>query len=173
MKQIFNTSGPIVTSQLRDELIAAKVQEPLVVGYSSRRPNTVTLEGDIYQHTETIKSIIAAHAPDYGNIARKVAEIKAEASKRILDIAPIWKQVNMLVFAADMSGKKLGNNSLTKEEQDKLDGMEVLWDTIKKLRSASDTIEAEIADLTDEEAGKYDVVDNLKWGEQAHEQITK
>ena len=69
-----------------------------------------------------------------------VAGVKQEASKRILAIAPEWKQRNMLARSAQFL--RIGEANLTQEQRDEVFAIELIWETIQMIRARSDLIEA-------------------------------
>lgn len=71
------------------------------------------------------------------------AKIKTEAGKRILAIAPEWKQSNVTARAIELRNIK-DVRMLTSEEQSELDAAQTLWDQIRALRAYSDQLEAEV-----------------------------
>ena len=88
--------------------------------------------------------------------ATLIAETKAEANRRILAILPEWKQRNYTARAVE----KVANGEVGDDEWN---AMQTAWLNIKAVRVASDAIEAEIAALTDEQAGQYDVAASPLW----------
>jgi len=85
-----------------------------------------------------------------------VSETKAEANRRILAILPEWKQRNYTARAVEkLAAGEVGD--------DEWNAMNAAWTAIKAIRVASDAIEAEIAALTDEQAGQYDVAASNLW----------
>lgn len=85
-----------------------------------------------------------------------IAETKAEANRRILAILPEWKQRNYTARAVEkVAAGEVGD--------DEWNAMSAAWTAIKAVRVASDAIEAEIATLTDEQAGQYDVAASPLW----------
>jgi len=87
---------------------------------------------------------------------RLVSETKAEANRRIVAILPEWKQRNYTARAVEkLAAGEVGD--------DEWNAMNAAWTAIKAIRVASDGIEAEIAALTDEQAGQYDVAASNLW----------
>lgn len=72
--------------------------------------------------------------------ASLIAGIKAEASRRILEILPEWKQRNLTAQATILAEK--GRANWTAEELAAWDAGEALWMSIAAIRVASDTLEA-------------------------------
>jgi hypothetical protein len=72
--------------------------------------------------------------------AAMVEGVKREASKRILAIAPEWKQRNMLARSAQFL--RIGEANLTQEQRDEVFAIEFIWETIQMIRAKSDLIEA-------------------------------
>ena len=103
-----------------------------------------------------VQAVIDAHVPNFGHVAAKIAQTKAEAGKRINAILPEWKQRNYTARAVEkVAAKEVGD--------DEWNAMQTAWQQIKAVRVASDAIEAEIAALTDEQAGRYDVAASPLW----------
>ena len=103
-----------------------------------------------------VQAVIDAHAPFFGHAESKVEETKAEANRRILAILPEWKQRNYTARAIEkVAAGEVGD--------DEWNAMSAAWTAIKAVRVASDAIETEIATLTDEQAGQYDVAASPLW----------
>ena len=117
-----------------------------------------------------VASWVATRRPD-ADIATRMIEwrsqtveaVKQEASKRILDRMPDFKQRNYIAFNLEMEKKERRGGTLTTEELALVTFTEGEWDFAKAIRSASNVIEAEIALLTDAEAGVFDVENHIKW----------
>ena len=90
-------------------------------------------------------------------------QTKAEANKRILDRMPDFKQRNYIAFNLEMEKKERKGGTLTTDELAMVTFTEGEWEFAKAIRSASNVIEAEIALLTDVEAGVFDVENHIKW----------
>ena len=71
--------------------------------------------------------------------APSVDQVKAEASRRILEIMPEWKQRNTLARATILAEKKREN--WTAEEKAAWDAGEADWARIEAIRAASNEIE--------------------------------
>lgn len=67
--------------------------------------------------------------------------VKAEAARRILEVAPEWKQRNLTAQAAQLAAK--GRENWAPEEQAAWDAGMELWQRIAAIRAASDLIEAD------------------------------
>jgi len=72
--------------------------------------------------------------------AAMVEGVKREASKRILGIAPDYKQRNMLARSVEFL--RIGEANLTQEQRDEVLAMELIWETIQIIRARSDAIES-------------------------------
>ena len=72
----------------------------------------------------------------------RVQSIKQEAERRILAIAPEWKQRNMLARSAELADKK-GSGPLTPDEIAEENAMRAVWAQIKEIRRKSDLAEAQ------------------------------
>lgn len=122
---------------------------------SKGHPRAVGMDVDESRRAE-VQAVIDAHVPFFGHVERKVQETKAEANRRILAILPEWKQRNYTARAVEkVAAGEVGD--------DEWNAMQTAWLNIKAVRVASDAIEAEIAALTDEQAGQYDVAASPLW----------
>ena len=142
------------------------------IGASTRRiiggkvekghPRALTVQGDNLDKA-VIKEVLDAHVPYFGHVTAKIAEVKAEANRRILDRMPDFKQRNYIAFNLEMEKKERKGGTLTTEELAMVTFTEGEWEFAKAIRSASNVIEAEIALLTDVEAGVFDLENHIKW----------
>lgn len=103
----------------------------------------VVAEGDVpalIWRTEQLTEVEVANL-----YAGRIADVKAEASRRILARFPTWKQANMNMRATELVDIRLGRELTTEEtaERDALLGA-AAW--IKAVRTASDDIEAALPD---------------------------
>ena len=67
---------------------------------------------------------------------QRVAEINAEAQRRILAILPEWKQRNLTVRSVELL--RIGPPNWSPAEQAEADAIQAQWDRIKAIRDASD-----------------------------------
>ena len=74
------------------------------------------------------------------NVNARIMSIKREANRRIITIAPEWKQSNMLARGLNLLRK--GEANLTADEALEVSGMDSVWTEIQRIRSVSDTLEA-------------------------------
>jgi hypothetical protein len=108
-------------------------------------------------------AIFASFDQADGEKPAKIAEIKAEAQRRIFLIAPQWKQANLTARAAEMA---LGGGPQDPSEAAEVAAGTAIWNRIKALRAASDEIETRLAGLTDVvDVVAFDVVDAPEWPE--------
>lgn len=71
------------------------------------------------------------------------AEIKAEAQRRILAIAPSWKQANLIASVLELTRDNGSPPDIWETgKQEANQAAQVIWDKIKAIRSFSDTLEA-------------------------------
>ena len=70
----------------------------------------------------------------------KADQVKQEAGRRIVAIAPEWQQRNMLARIAELL--RIGETNLNAAEQAELAAIEGLWATIKGIRAKSNALEA-------------------------------
>lgn len=95
--------------------------------------------------------------------AKKVAAVKNEARRRILEIVPEWKQANLTARASELS-KIRAERAWTAEEQAEWDAGQALWDQVKAIRVASNLVEADILAIEDWQAvGAVDVKASARW----------
>ena len=73
-----------------------------------------------------------------------VADIKAKAHSLIAQVAPEWKQLNLLTRGIEMSFKLHGKTPLDQNETKETTDAQVVWDKIKAVRQHSDALEAEV-----------------------------
>lgn len=69
------------------------------------------------------------------------AAVKAEAARRILSIAPEWRQRNATARGVELVNIRI-QREWTAEEQAEADALNGMWAAIKAIRTASDAIEA-------------------------------
>lgn len=81
------------------------------------------------------RSFTAARTPS-------LEEVKEEARRRILDLVPEWKQVNLTARAVELQDIYRVNGAWTTEEQAEHDALVAAWAEIKAIRTKSDEIEA-------------------------------
>ena len=72
--------------------------------------------------------------------ADMVEGVKREAGRRILAIAPDYRQRNMLARTAQLL--RIGEANLTQSQRDEVLAIEIVWETIQMIRARSDAIEA-------------------------------
>ena len=124
---------------------------------SKGHPRAIGIDVDESRRAD-VQAVIDAHVPDFGHVATKIAETKAEAGRRILTILPDWKQRNYTARAIE----KVASGEVGDDEWNE---MQAVWRKVNAVRTASDVIEAEISALTDEEAGAFDPSISSHWPE--------
>lgn len=72
--------------------------------------------------------------------AAMVEGVKQEAGRRVLAIAPDYRQRNMLARTAQLL--RIGEANLTQSQRDEVLAIERVWETIQMIRARSDAIEA-------------------------------
>ena len=65
--------------------------------------------------------------------------VNAEAGRRILAIAPEWKQANMTARMVELMPKMIGNTT-SADEKAEISAAHAIWDRIKAIRAYSNTI---------------------------------
>jgi hypothetical protein len=71
------------------------------------------------------------------------AQIKAEAGRRILTVAPEWKQRNLIARSIELRDI-LDSRALTVDEQAEKDSSAAIWNIIKSIRAHSGELESDI-----------------------------
>lgn len=83
-------------------------------------------------------------------VAERIALVKAEAERRILQIAPLWRQANLTARAAElMLLYGLRGDDLPEPERTEYREGQAVWTRIKSIRAASGVIEQAVAAATD------------------------
>lgn len=99
----------------------------------------------------------------------RVAEIKAEAGKRITEIYPEWRQRNHMAAVADIHNKELialkanTTYTLTAEELAIIDTAKTTKAQIFNIRSKSDLLEASLDGMTQEQLEAFDATNDSNW----------
>ena len=76
----------------------------------------------------------------------KIQQIKREASERINDICPAWKQSNLNARANELNALR-HERAWTSEERDEWLSMMDLWYQVQRIRSLSDFAESTVSTL--------------------------
>lgn len=96
-----------------------------------------------------------ANPRTYSSLATPL-EIKAEAQRRILAIAPAWRQSNMIARVLEMVRDNGANVSAWPIElQQENAAYQAVWDRIKAIRAFSDELEAASPLLVEMAAGDW------------------
>ncbi len=90
-------------------------------------------------------------------------EAKIEAGRRIITLAPEWKQRNATARGVELTDKKASGGTLTADEQAEVDAMKALWVAISAIRAASDDLETTIAGMDDAARQALDVTADEHW----------
>lgn len=70
------------------------------------------------------------------------ALVKAEAKRRITEIVPIWKQINLTARAVELADKKT-TGSLTQDDEKEMAAIRAIWEKVKAIRDFSNHLEEE------------------------------
>ena len=70
----------------------------------------------------------------------QINKIKEEAHRRIVQVVPEWKQLNLLARSTELV--KIGEQNWTEAEREEVVLIESIWDKVKQLRAKSDELEA-------------------------------
>ncbi len=92
-------------------------------------------------------------------LAQRVAAIKVEAATRILAIAPEWAQRNLTARAADLALLYPGTKGIDLPEPERSEYLagQAVWERIRAIRDASNSIEAALAAAATKGASEADV----------------
>ncbi len=80
---------------------------------------------------------------------QRILKIKEEAEKRIIAIAPEYKQRNMMAKGLVITEKLARDETLTAEEQTASDELKATWAQIDAIRTTADTAETDGTALGD------------------------
>lgn len=95
--------------------------------------------------------------------ARKVADVKATAQRKIYAFFPQWKQANRMARGIEFIKLLVSGGALTVDEQEEMAAGFALWGRVKAIRAASDLIEADINNSTD--PANFNVENSPRWPE--------
>ena len=100
-----------------------------------------------YRHDLTLGEAVPVDEPEPSvsipplTEEQRVEQIKRLANQAILQVAPEWKQRNMLARSVELADKKAGG-PLTPDEIAEENAMQAVWSQIKEIRRTSDLAEA-------------------------------
>ncbi len=99
----------------------------------------------------------------------KIAEIKAEANKRIIDIYPEWRQRNHMAAVIDIQSKELvalkSNTSYTPsaDEVATITAAQTAKNQVFAIRAKSDQLETSLDSMTQEQLEAFDPTNDSNW----------
>ncbi len=73
-----------------------------------------------------------------------VADVKAEAGRRITSKYPAWKQTNMIAHSTELQEIRIVGGTLTADQQRETIELAAAWAWVRSVREASDAIEADL-----------------------------
>lgn len=79
--------------------------------------------------------------------AMRIGQVKQEAARRILDLAPQWRQRTAIARGLWLE-RKARLEGLTENERAEEAALLALWDAVGAVRAASDQLEARIEGMT-------------------------
>lgn len=153
----------IPTESFIDEIIAAGVPEDQTKSGFSHSQGVLTLKNVSDEYQSLVEQVLAAHVPFFGHVETKIRETRTVAGRKISEIAPIWKQVDLVARSLELERKERKGGPLTPVEKADITSNELMRANIKSIQLASDQIEAEIVALSDTDAGDFDVEDHVAW----------
>ena len=68
-----------------------------------------------------------------------IDDVKSEAHRRIVQIVPEWKQLNLLARSTELA--KIGEQNWSEAEREEVALIESVWDKVKHIRAKSDELE--------------------------------
>ena len=102
-------------------------------------------------------------------LAKKKAQVKEEAQRRILALYPDWKQRNLIneitkIITDDVLAKEaIPSHNLSAADKTTITNYNTSWQQIIDIRTKSDAIEIILDGLTYQQLIDYDVQDNDNW----------
>ena len=115
------------------------------------------------EHIDTVQAVVDAHVHNFNHAVERISEVKAEAKRRIGLLALPYQRENAAALWTSLLEKRVNGDTLTQKQINQAKAVRDLRIAIDDVRTASDAIEAEIALLSDENAGLYDIVNSILW----------
>lgn len=137
-----NVSFP---STISDEIKASYQVYPVIEdpspAYDEATQTAVKLTPSLVDNQWTVKWEIVDKTEEERLQYREnqIRKVKAEANRRIVDIAPEWRQRNMTARGVELLS--IGRDAWTPEQYDEHLKLEAIWEEVKKIRAKSDDIE--------------------------------
>lgn len=112
----------------------------------------------------TASEVMAKEAEyDAAQLAKVVPAIKAEAQRRILILAPEWRQRNMLARAAELLEIVTFGGALTPEQETERQALIAGRAAIQAIRDKSNALESSLSTMTPAEFAAFNPGDDVNW----------
>lgn len=82
--------------------------------------------------------IVSDWIPPSGTVS--IDDVKGEAHRRIVQVVPEWKQLNLLARYTELI--KIGEQNWTSEQQEEAFLIETTWDKVKHIQAKSNELES-------------------------------
>jgi hypothetical protein len=138
-----NVSFPSIVS---DETKASYQVYPVIEEpsptYNEATQRIVRQQPQLINNQWTVKWVIVDKTEEEQIQYREdqIRNVKAEANRRIIAIAPEWRQRNMIARSVELLS--IGKDAWTQEQRDENLALELVWETVKMIRAKSDQLEA-------------------------------
>lgn len=129
---------------LKDNLFLVTLEDGSTSQWACRATSVEEAEAEILAGMEELAGPAKPTADD----------IKAEASRRILAIAPEWRQRNALARALQLQERLNAGETLTPDQEAERQALHALWASINAIRARSDELEQTLPD---------DYMDDARW----------
>lgn len=137
-----NVSFP---STISDEIKASYQVYPVIEmpipAYNEYTQNVSRQQPQLVNNQWVVEWVVVDKTEEEYNLYKQnqISKIKKESRRRIFEIAPEWKQLNLLARSTELI--KIGEQNWTAAEQDEVILIETTWNKIKHIRSKSDQLE--------------------------------
>lgn len=140
------TSFPaLISDEIRSHYKVFPVVEEQKPQYDKRTQDLQRLPPRLVEAVWTVQYVIidktqeqiAQYDEQYS--LNMVKKIKAEANRRIVQIVPEWKQLNLLARSTELV--KIGEQNWTEAEREEVVLIESIWNKVKHIRAKSDELE--------------------------------
>ena len=135
-----------LTDEIRARYNMFPVVEEAIPQYDERTQNIQLQAPELLNGVWTAQYLVIdktqAEIDQYDQVhyAEMVNLVKIEAHRRIVQVVPEWKQLNLLARSTELV--KIGEQNWTAAEREEVVLIESIWDKVKQLRAKSDELEA-------------------------------
>jgi len=93
----------------------------------------------------------------------KISAIKGEASRRILEMYPAWKQANMNAEATSLHEIDLSGGELTPAQEQRRTELKNAWSVIAAIRTRSNELEVSLGEMELVDIAGFNPSDPAHW----------